>query len=213
MSVMASAEARDVFTYIYRTNFWRGKESRSGEGSGLAQTVVIRRELPKLILELGIDSILDAGCGDHHWLSRVNLLGATYIGADLVPDAIEHDQRYASAIRQFTCLDVVHDPLPKTDIILCRDVLVHLPYADCLKAIDNFKRSGATYLLCTTFINHTNTDLHGDLIWRPLNMQHPPFNFGPPMRLFAEEWIEARTNEFDDYRLGLWRLDDIEVAA
>ena len=199
-----------LFTYIYRTNFWRGRESRSGEGSGLAQTVVIRRELPKMIAALGIESVLDAGCGDFHWLSRVNLAGATYVGVDIVEDCIKHCARYENERRKFLCSDVVNDPLPKADLIICRDVLVHLSYENCRKALANFKASGAKYLLTTTFPKHANRDLEGDLIWRPLNLEQAPFNFPKPLRFLQEAWIEATSDAFDDYRLCLWRLADIK---
>lgn len=206
--MIATQEARDIFTHIYRTNFWGGSESRSGQGSGLAQTVGIRRELPKLIERLGVKSVLDAGCGDFHWMSKIDL-GASYTGVDIVADCIKHDQHYENEGRKFICADVVLDDLPRADLIICRDVLVHLSYEECLHAISNFKRSGAKYLLTTTFLAHDNRDLLHDLIWRPLNLCKAPFNFPAPLELIAEEWIEATSSAFDDYRLGLWRLDDL----
>jgi hypothetical protein len=49
------------------------------------------------------------------------------------------------------CLDLTKDRLPKVDLILSRDALVHLSSRDCLAALANFKSSKSQYLLMTTF--------------------------------------------------------------
>lgn len=197
---------KELFSYIYRTNFWGGKESRSGVGSGLAQTAAIRSELPKLIRGLGIRSVLDAPCGDFYWMRHVEL-GASYIGIDIVDECIAANRRFENDSVKFHCMDMVSDPMPQADMVICRDGLVHLTYADALKAVENFRASGAKYLLATTFTLHLNSDLAKDRSWRPLNLEQPPFSFPKPMALIKEGFIEA-TADFDDYRMGLWRLDD-----
>lgn len=204
--------SKEVFRYIYRTNFWGGKESRSGAGSGLVQTAVIRRELPRLVQALGVKTLLDAPCGDYYWMRHVELRGVRYVGADIVDECIAANRRHENETTSFLCLDVVSDPLPASDMILCRDGLVHMSYDHALQAVRNFKKTGAKYLLATTFTKHLNSDI-GDRTWRPLNLEQPPFSFGRPLMVFAEEVIEAKTDEFDDYRLGLWRLDDIGVGT
>jgi hypothetical protein len=76
--------------------------------------------------------------------------------------------------------------------------------------LQNFKTSGARFLLTTTFPKHTkNVDLdHG--FWRPLNMEMAPFNFPQPIEVINENCTEG-ANQFTDKSLGLWRLDDITV--
>ena len=55
-------------------------------------------------------------------------------------------------------LDITRDRLPRVDLILCRDVLPHLSFADIARAVDNFKRSGATWLLTNTFVDRPRND-------------------------------------------------------
>jgi hypothetical protein len=73
-------------------------------------------------------------------------------------------------------------------------------------ALLNFERSGAGYLLATTFPRvdrNSDTQTGG---WRPVNLERPPFNFSPPLALVDEKRRDA--NGIDMAKcLGLWRLD------
>ena len=55
-----------IFRRIYTDKFWLVQESVSGPGSGHARTETIRREIPILLRELGVSSLLDIPCGDFH---------------------------------------------------------------------------------------------------------------------------------------------------
>jgi SAM-dependent methyltransferase len=192
--------ARAVFTNIYRHNGWGNPESVSGRGSTLAHTEVVRRELPRLLRELGARSLLDAPCGDFNWMRHVELDGVSYVGADVVPEMIKRNRReYGRAGRRFVVLDVTRDRLPRSDVILCRDCFIHLSFEHTLAALDNFRRSGSRYLLATTHTNiRQNTDIETGG-WRSLNLELPPFNLPPPERLILEHAWVAKC-------LGLWRL-------
>lgn len=199
---------RRRFAHIHASNYWRGDESRSGRGSSLAATEAVRADLPGLIQELGIASILDVPCGDCHWIRHVALVGVDYTGADIVPALVAGNQaRLGGATRRFIQLDLVAEAPPRADLVLCRDLLVHLPFPEASKALRNIRRSGADWLLTTTFPRHaTNADLHGD--WRPLNLTAPPFNFPPPARLI-HEGCDEEGERYSDKSLGLWRVADL----
>lgn len=201
---------REAFTEVYRRNIWRGDESRSGKGSGLAQTEAVRRELPPLLHRLGVGTLLDASCGDFFWMSQVELGDVRYTGVDIVEEMIaENERRHGAATRRFLCLDVTRGALPRADLVLCRDCLVHLTLERALAAVANFKRSGATYLLATTFTGRReNHDFDAALGWRPLNLQLPPFNFPAPVALIDEQY-SGEEGRFRDKSLGLWRLADL----
>lgn len=206
------APMQEVFSQIYETNWWGDTESASGTGSNLKQTEVIRLNMPSLLRLLQVRSILDAPCGDFFWMKEVDLnFLDLYVGADIVPNLIRrNNQLHGSNRRIFKHINIVNDPLPKTDLILCRDCLVHLEFNDCIKVIKNFKKSGAKYLLITTFTrNAPNTELDQNG-WRTLNMQLPPFNFPQPFMLINENCSE-NDGMFHDKSLGLWRLDDITL--
>jgi hypothetical protein len=199
------------FTEIYRKNLFRGSESISGPGSDLAQTEEIRRRLPTLFNRYGITSILDAACGDFFWMKHVCLDKITYIGVDIVaPIVALNTDRYGSGTVAFRLLDVTRQHVPRTDLIICRDLLVHLDYAHTKLALENFRTSGSTYLLTTTFPQHGNAEL--DTIWRPLNLQEEPFNFPPPLELINENCSEDG-GQYLDKSLGLWRLQELPAGA
>ncbi len=208
-SALEVMSLQDKFTTIYHDNMFQGRKSRSGEGSDLDQTAIIRNEIPKLIDEFKICSFLDAPCGDWYWMSQTNLNVPEYIGVDIVEDLIKKNQREHGADKiNFHYRNLVTDPLPKADLIFSRDCLVHLSFDNALQIIKNFKASGAKYLLTTTF---TRRDLNVDLgegFWRTLNLQLAPFNFPPPLKLINEGCTEG-DNLFTDKCLGLWKLDDI----
>ena len=77
-----------VFSRIYEKNLWGDSESRSGRGSTLGRTAVIRDALPALLEGVGARSMLDAACGDFNWMARVDLRGVRYVGVDVVPELI-----------------------------------------------------------------------------------------------------------------------------
>lgn len=206
---------RDRFDYIFHRNMWGASESRSGLGSSAEETEILRREVPALLRALCVGTLLDIPCGDFSWLRQTDLAGIEYIGADIVDGIVENNinewgQR--PGIRSFLTLDLTQDPLPKADLILCRDCLVHFSFARIGEALDNLGKSGSVYLLATTFPEHqVNEDIEdGD--WRLLNLTRPPFNFPPPLRLVVEGCREGE-GAYADKSLGLWRIADIPLPA
>lgn len=196
---------RAAFTRHYERRDWDEPESASGRGSSLRSTDSVRRELPALFAELDVSTVTDAGCGDFHWLRELGDRLPAYVGVEVV-DALarQNQERYGSARRRFVSLDVIRDPLPRADLILCRDCLVHLKNRQILAALRNFRSSGSRYLLATTFTGpHRNQDipLGG---WRPVNLARAPFDLGTPVRLISEASVEDA--KFTDKALGLWRL-------
>ena len=205
-----AADLREKFSTIYLDNAFGGTRSRSGGGSDLVQTAVIRRELPRLVEELGIKSFIDAPCGDWFWMKETQLGVADYIGVDIVEKLVElNNLQFGNSSRRFLCMNLAEDLLPRADLIFCRDCLVHLNFHDVSRVIANFRLSQSKYLLTTTFTNRErNADLMGKDVWRTLNFQVAPFNFPPPVRLINEGCTEAN-GLYGDKCLGLWRLGDL----
>jgi glycosyltransferase involved in cell wall biosynthesis len=208
---LVKGESPDAkFRTIYEQNLWRGIISRSGSGSDLEQTAVIRRELPRLIGSLGVRSILDAPCGDFYWMKEVELPVERFIGGDIVSDVVRRNQEaFTTGTRRFINLNILRDDLPRVELIFCRDCLVHLSFEDISKAIKNFQRSGARYLLTTTFPGRTNIDIATGL-WRPLDLQSAPFDFPTPVELINENCTEDN-GLYADKSLGLWELGDLAI--
>jgi SAM-dependent methyltransferase len=200
---------KDIFSNIYRDKSWGGDESASGPGSTRARAETFVPDVIALLKSLNIRTLLDAPCGDFNWAGAVADAVESYVGVDVVPELIAANAQSAGggagAPLRFLCADLTRDPLPRADLILCRDCLVHFSFADIRAALRNFRRSGATWLLTTTFIdpNRRNENIRSGG-WRPLNLEQPPFRFPPPVALIDER-CEHSGGVCRDKRLGLWR--------
>ena len=148
---------RAAFTELYERRGWLEPETVSGRGSTLERTRGVRGALPVLMRELGVRSVLDAGCGDFHWFREMELPLERYVGVEVVEALAERNRvSFGGAGRDFVSLDITRDPLPRVDLVVCRDVLVHLKNRHILAALANFRRSGSRYLLATTFPGATS---------------------------------------------------------
>ena len=137
----------------------------------------------------------------------VDLSGINYTGGDIVHAIVDrNNERYGNENRKFECINIITGPLPKADLILCRDCLVHLNFADGLAALEQFRKSGANWLLTTTFTGRdSNDDLFEGSVWRPLNLEKAPYNLPKAERYINEECTEGN-NLYSDKCLALWRL-------
>jgi len=128
------------------------RETRCGEASTLAATTQLRPALAQWLREQGIRRLADAGCGDFHWMSAVDLSGLElYAGYDLVPEIIARNQQLHGQRRGhfFSMADITRTPLAACDAILCRQVLGTLSAEAQQQALANFKASGARWLLAS----------------------------------------------------------------
>ena len=200
---------RKVFSRVYAERAWGDTDSASGPGSGIERTAGLRRELPPLLGELAVETLIDAGCGDFHWLRLADLPIRRYIGIDVVPELVsELESRYGGPGRDFLARDITRDALPRADIVLCREVLMHFPDKDVKRAVANFQRSGARWLLTTTFVDRTSNEPISLGDWRPLNLQAAPFDFPPPLRALEDIPLLDR-ERYLDKRLALWELSTL----
>lgn len=186
--VAMSPERR--FRRIYRHNKWRDPESRSGTGSTLANTENIRTALPALLDELGVTSITDVACGDFNWMRL--LLAETpgitrYVGIDIVPEIVAaNTAAHGSARVSFRHGNVIAEVPPAADLIVFRDCTIHLSFADAARAFANIRRSGARYLLTSSYRGAANaTDIPTGR-WRPVDLEAAPFGFPDPAARFVE---------------------------
>lgn len=202
--------SKSIFSEIYHNNSWNAQNSVSGPGSELPVTSVIIEEIPFIIKETNAKILLDAPCGDFHWMKETKLDLDKYIGVDIVPEIIANNQqKYSNETRTFINLDIIKDRLPQADMILCRDCLVHLSFKDVFTTIKNFKESNSNYLLTTTFPELRENRNIDTGLWRPINLQIKPFSFPNPIKLINEKFSE--NGKYTDKSLGLWKLEDISA--
>jgi len=145
-------------------------------------------------------------------MSEVKLGNCNYIGADIVEELLEQTaRRYGGSGKSFLNLDITKANLPRADLILTRDCLVHLSFKAIGRALRNIKLSGSRYLLTTTYPNlMANEDVRTGG-WRQLNLQAAPFCFPEPLLLIRDDYEDPRDwdGQNRDKHLGLWLVDSL----
>lgn len=180
--MFSSQPCSAIFGKIYADNLWGSSESVSGPGSGVVYTKELRLSLSELLIERNIKSILDCGCGDFNWMKEIPLRDIKYQGIDVVENLIESNKALNTLANvTFVTGDVINDRLPGVDLLMCRDVLVHLTNDQIRTALQNFYSSGSEYFLITSFSGSVNADTFtGD--WRSVNLQIERYNFPQPLQ-------------------------------
>jgi len=179
----------DRFGWIHRNNYWGSDklttsstyESHSGSGSTIEYTENLRRQLPKIMIDFNVKSVVDAPCGDFNWMKvLLPTLNVNYIGAEIVPDLVNSlNMKYKTESIQFINLNIISDSLPNADILICRDCLFHFSFEDIKGFLKNFTNSKISYLLITnqtTNFNFQNIDIQTGS-YRSLDLFLPPFKF------------------------------------
>jgi hypothetical protein len=203
---------QERFARIYTTNLWSDSETRSGVGSRLDSTRIVRAKLPAALRQLDARVLLDAPCGDFGWMQHVDLTGIEYIGGDIVPSIVEANQRqYANEARRFVQLDLTRDLLPDADVLLCRDCLVHLSYANIRAVFANLGRSKIRYVLMTSFPGRRDNYDVADGDWRALDFEAAPFSLPKPSLTIVEECVEEE-GSYADKSLVAWPVEALRIA-
>ena len=193
--VFKQRTTKDRFTIIYQKELWKGSESVSGYGSGLKYTENLRKTIVEIVNRFKIGSILDLACGDFNWMRYVvEKIPASYLGVDIVDSMIEINKlKHESYKVNFTTLDIVNDVIPSADLVICRDVLFHLPNEDILRIINKVVKSSSKYLLITNHIavdtdRFENIDIStGD--FRRVDLFRPPFSLPKTFILSIDDWL------------------------
>ena len=82
----------------------------------------------------------------------------------------------------FRVADISQNPMPKVDLIICRDVLFYLENQLACQVLDNVKASGSRYFISTTYPGEAeNTAIQPYLPiegwgFRRINLDKPPFH-------------------------------------
>ena len=118
---------------------------------------------------------------------------------------------YPTVIAQKRLLNPPKDKIPKTDLILVRDLLVHLSYNNIEKALEQIKKSGSKYLLTTSFPKWPRNFDIPDGMWRPINLEQQPFLMKEPLEIISEE--SEKSGAFSDKSLCLYEIDKINMST
>jgi hypothetical protein len=188
-----------AYFYTYGQLNRLSRKSSSGPGSDIGPATAKSLEfLSEVIRERNVTSIMDIPCGDANWQFQSWEMDSldVYAGLDVVRQVIRLNQEkfWFHSNKQFAFWDLVTCPLPRFralgsnraqpfDLIHVRDVIQHLPLSKAINAIDNVRRSGARWLISTSYPANTQTNgavgeiRDGD--WQPVNLHAAPFNLTP----------------------------------
>lgn len=160
---------KDIFDSIYKTSYWGYK---SGPGS---DPVAAKKWVEAVNRHLETDeiaSVLDVGCGDFRLGSNYNLTGKMYYGVDVSSEVMEANVNTDNV--SFIVGDALKIDLPKTDLVLIKDVLQHLPNKDAISLVNKFLNTAKVVLMCNDY-DSMNIDIapggH-----RGLDLQKAPYN-------------------------------------
>ncbi len=211
--MLREASIQTRFNIIYKNNLWGSNESVSGGGSEIEYTKMLRSWLIDAVLRYKISSIVDAPCGDFNWMRLViPKTNIQYFGYDIVENIInENAAKFKSPVTHFEVKNILEDSLPACDLLLVRDFLLHLSFADINKFLKNISRVNYKYILTTSNNvdqNFKNIDIKtGDA--RLINIFRSPLNF---RREFVIESIRDYPDGFNIPRsMILMAKEDVPV--
>ena len=178
---------KKIFQNIFDSGYWldyniENNQSRSGNGSNLSQSIILKKELKNFFEEKKIKKILDIGCGDFKWMH--SLLGEIsfdeYIGIDLVDTLIDQNiKNYQNDKIKFLKKDIVKDDLDNLDdfdFVLIRHVFIHLKNANILKALSKIQKINFKFICITSDPKvKINRDLKTEGRYRDINLMISPF--------------------------------------
>jgi SAM-dependent methyltransferase len=207
--IFLQGDLANRFTQIYERKAWQVEESRSGGRSNIYATEKIRAAIPKTLEKYHIRSVLDVPCGDFFWFNEMQLPIEHYIGGDIVRPLIEENsKKFASATKSFRVIDITRDALPASDLLLCRNLFIHLSNNLVISALRNIADAELTYLLVThdpDIVENIDIDpgMH-----RGVNLRIAPFNFPPPLEQLDDYTVASQFRQ-----LALWRIADLRRLA
>lgn len=152
----------------------------SGPGSSIEQGLPFVKYMQNILDTHDIQSVVDLGCGDWVLAREVNWGERDYIGIDVVESLVQTNQElYGSDTIHFLKLDAGLESIPMGDLLVCKDVLMHLPNANVFHILAESKKF--KYCLFINDFNprsRINTDIP-TFGFRCLDLTQPPFNLTP----------------------------------
>jgi len=214
-NIFSHDSSKKKFELIYKSNFWSSKESISGLGSEYKNTINLRNEMVKLIKNYKIESILDAPCGDFNWIKSLINKNLKYIGGDIVSNLIDQNNKiYKNDNIIFIPLDITSDKLPNSNLMICRDCLIHLSFKNIKLFFENFRNSNINYLLLTSYKLKDSSKVIKNIDitdgeFREIDLSVYPFNLPEPLFKILDKDEQTKKSGYFCY-LNLYSKKQIQ---
>jgi SAM-dependent methyltransferase len=131
-----SGLVRKTFEDIYSYGGWGGLGSGPGSLPRNARPYV--EFVANLLQSHSVRTVVDVGCGDWQMWPAGMFDGIDkYVGFDIVESVIESRAAHQSSRCEFHVADATVMTLPPGDLLLCKEVLQHLPNAEVLGFLES----------------------------------------------------------------------------
>jgi hypothetical protein len=186
-----NVNSSEVFSNIYDKNQWT---HGSGPGSLASFNTPYIQLLQNFLRDNNIKTVVDVGSGDFQTLQHVNFDGCEYHGFDVAPSVVTGcNQIFRKENIQFSKMPENWAELPKADLYLLKDVLIHLNNRDAGNLLDTCLERGR-YLISTNNRAHRDDAYNVDIStgqFRAVNISLPPFSIPSHVALaYGSERIE-----------------------
>ncbi len=124
-----SRSVGDAFSEIYDKNLWGGDSGEfcSGGGSVGEHAAKYAERIALYIADNEIENVVDLGCGDFRVGAQFVSDKIQYVGCDVVPHLVDHNNHtFGNERVEFRCVNIIDDELPRGELCLIRQVLQHL---------------------------------------------------------------------------------------
>lgn len=171
-------EEVNTFDTLYSSNAkWKQNKSYSGPGSDVKHTDKLVEFMPFFIKKYEIKSIVDVPCGDFNYMKHVNLDGINYNGYDISKECIKMCEKYAKKNINFSTLDITKDKIPQVDLVIVKDLFLHLSFKHIKMALQNILKSKPKYISVSHYPQRVkNEDMNTGFGCRPIDLFIEPFN-------------------------------------
>lgn len=165
-----------VFAKIYENGGWWGLGSGPGSLASVSKPFI--DFLSTFILENRITSIVDFGCGDWSVMQHVDLDIVDYLGLDVVESVLlQNERHFGTAAVTFQVVPSNLEELPKADLYIFKDSLIHFPNDYSLEALHSALKKSK--ILFAVNDRSDNTDAYNEDIpfggFRPVDISLAPF--------------------------------------
>lgn len=182
----------NIFSCIYAEDRWT---NGSGPGSTPEITKGYREVLIKFIQDNNIKTVLDYGCGDWQFSKLIDWesLVDSYLGVDVVESVIEYNKlNYETHKIKFK---TIKDDwkFENVDLIICKEVLIHLPNDIVRQLLDQMLMHGKHLLFTHCYQSKSINEINSDCIiggWRPINLNAAPWNL-TGVEIYKQHKIEG----------------------
>lgn len=195
----------EIFTKIYDKRIWAKKYETpsSGTGSGVKYNSYYIDFINRLIQTKNITSILDLGCGDWTFTTKINLSNVEYLGVDCVEEVINNNiETHSTSNINFMTADfndeVVLDELViGKDLIILKDVLQHWSDDEIILFLDYMAKLESKPLILITHGKRKDSNkdkkrsVDNYYHYSNLNFKHHPLNRYNIQHLFDYQYKEV----------------------